>query len=161
MKSSEKTAYYGIFAGLAIIMGWVEMMIPVPIPVPGVKLGLANVIVVMAMYYFGNKTALGISIIRIIISGLLFSGFSGFLYSMAGAILSFTVMVIAKNILKFNIYSVSILGGICHNIGQIVVASLVVKTNLSIYMPILIISGIITGALIGIIAKNCLNHIKR
>lgn len=161
MKSSEKTAYYGIFAGLAIIMGWVEMMIPVPIPVPGVKLGLANVIVVMAMYYFGNKTALGISIIRIIISGLLFSGFSGFLYSMAGAILSFTVMVIAKNILKFNIYSVSILGGICHNIGQIVVASLVVKTNLSIYMPILIISGIITGALIGIIAKNCLIHIKR
>ena len=161
MKSSEKTAYYGIFAGLAIIMGWVEMMIPIPIPVPGVKLGLANVIVVMAMYYFGNKTALGISIIRIIISGLLFSGFSGFLYSMAGAILSFTVMVIAKNIFKFNIYSVSILGGICHNIGQIVVASLVVKTNLSIYMPILIISGIITGALIGIIAKNCLTHIKR
>ena len=161
MKSSEKTAYYGIFAGLAIIMGWVEMMIPIPIPVPGVKLGLANVIVVMAMYYFGNKTALGISIIRIIISGLLFSGFSGFLYSMAGAILSFTVMVIAKNIFKFNIYSVSILGGICHNIGQIVVARLVVKTNLSIYMPILIISGIITGALIGIIAKNCLNHIKR
>lgn len=161
MKSSEKTAYYGIFAGLAIIMGWVEMMIPIPIPVPGVKLGLANVIVVMAMYYFGNKTAFGISIIRIIISGLLFSGFSGFLYSMAGAILSFTVMVIAKNIFKFNIYSVSILGGICHNIGQIVVASLVVKTNLSIYMPILIISGIITGALIGIIAKNCLNHIKR
>ena len=79
MNSSQKTAYYGIFAALAIIMGWVEMMIPLPIPVPGVKIGLANVIVVMSMYYFDNKTALGISFIRIVISGLLFSGFSGFL----------------------------------------------------------------------------------
>lgn len=161
MNSSQKTAYYGIFAALAIIMGWVEMMIPLPIPVPGVKIGLANVIVVMSMYYFDNKTALGISFIRIVISGLLFSGFSGFLYSVAGAILSFIIMVLAKDIIKFNIYSVSILGGICHNIGQIVIASIVVKTNLSIYMPILIISGLITGTLIGIIAKNCLTYIKR
>ena len=161
MNSSTKVAYYGLFASLAIIMGWVEMMVPIPIPVPGVKLGLANVIIVMAMYFFGGKEALGISLIRIIISGILFSGFSGFLYSVSGAIFSFFVMLLAKDIFKFNIYSVSILGGICHNIGQFVVASLVVKTNLAIYMPILIISGLITGALIGIIAKNCLSYIKR
>ena len=90
----RKVAFYGIFAALAVLMGYVEAMVQIPIPVPGIKLGLANVIVVIAMYFMGNKTAIGVNIIRVIMSALLFNGFSGFLYSISGAFLSFVVLLL-------------------------------------------------------------------
>ena len=159
--NNRKIAYCGIFVSLAIILSWVELVIQLPIFIPGIKLGLANIVTLIVMYYFNTRIALIVSIIRIIVCGILFSGFSGFLYSLSGAILSITIMIISKDILKLSIYTVSILGGISHNIGQIFIASLVVKTNFSIYVPILIISGFITGILIGIIAKNIINIINK
>ena len=86
---SRKVAFYGIFAALAVLMGYVEMIVPSPVPIPGVKLGFANVIVLIALYFMGGKAALGINIIRVMISALLFNGFSGLLFSIAGAAVSY------------------------------------------------------------------------
>ena len=82
----RKIPYYGLFAALAILMGYVEFMIPVPVPIPGVKLGLANVIVIIMLYFMDAKSAFFVSLIRVLLSGLLFAGFAGMLYSMAGAL---------------------------------------------------------------------------
>ena len=159
---SKKVAYYGIFAALAVLMGYVEFVLQSPVPIQGVKLGLANVIVVIAMYFMGEKSALAISVVRVIMSSLLFGGFSGFLYSIAGALVSFGAMCIVKKIKVVSIIGVSIVGGIFHNIAQITVAALVLNTKgVFYYLPVLLISGVITGIIIGLISKYCLAHIEK
>lgn len=159
---SRKVAFYGIFAALAILMGYVEAILPSPVPIQGVKLGLANVIILIAMYFMGGKAALGINIIRVTISALLFNGFSGFLYSMAGAGASFIIMILAKKIKSSSIIGVSVLGGITHNIAQIGVAAAVLNTpGLMYYIPVLLISGTVMGVITGMVAKYCLIHIDK
>ena len=93
---SSKVAQYGLFAALAILMGYVEMLIPLPLLVPGMKLGLANVIIVIVLYHMDTKSAFFISLVRVLMSGLLFQGFAGLLYSLAGALLSLAVMALLK-----------------------------------------------------------------
>lgn len=159
---SKKIAYGGLFAALAILMGYLELLIPMPLLVPGMKLGLANVIIVIAMYFLDDKAAFFISLVRVVLSGLLFAGFAGLLYSLAGAIFSFAVMVLLKKAKGFSIIGVSILGGVFHNVGQIIVAALVVENvRLMYYLPVLLISGIVTGTVIGIVAKNALGYLNR
>lgn len=159
---SRKVAFYGIFAALAILMGYVEAMVHMPIPVPGIKLGLANVIVVIAMYFMGNKTAVGVNVIRVLMSALLFNGFTGFLYSISGALVSFIVMCLAKKLKGLSIIGVSVFGGVTHNIAQIAVAAAVLQTpGLMYYIPMLLIAGVITGVVIGVVAKYCLQHIEK
>lgn len=159
---SKKVAYYGLFAALAILMGYVEMLVPVPVPIPGVKLGLANVIIIIMMYYMDTKSAFFVSLVRVVLSGLLFAGFAGLLYSLAGAMCSFAVMALLKKTEKFSIAGVSIAGGIFHNVGQIIVASLVVQNvKMAYYLPFLLVSGVVTGLLIGIVAKTALGYLKR
>lgn len=159
---SRKVAFYGIFAALAVLMGYVEAMVPSPVPIPGVKLGLANVIVLIALYFMGTGSAIGVNVIRVIISALLFNGFSGFLFSIAGAALSMLVMYLAKKVRSSSVIGVSVLGGVAHNIGQIAVAAVVLQTpGLMYYLPTLLISGIVTGIVIGIVAKYCLSHIEK
>lgn len=159
---SKKVAFYGVFAALAILMGYVESLFPPPVPVQGVKLGLANVIVLITLYFMGAKAALGINVIRVVISALLFSGFSGFLYSIAGAGVSFIIMVLAKKIKSSGVIGVSVLGGVAHNIAQIGVAAAVLNTpGLFYYLPVLIISGVVMGVITGIAARYCLNHIEK
>ena len=149
----RKIPYYGLFAALAILMGYVEFMIPVPVPIPGVKLGLANVIVIIMLYFMDAKSAFFVSLIRVLLSGLLFAGFAGMLYSMAGALCSFAVMVLLQKTGKFSMIGVSVAGGIFHNVGQIIVAMLVLETKaLAYYLPILILSGLAAGILIGILS---------
>ena len=151
---SRKVAFYGIFAALAVLMGYVEMIVPSPVPIPGVKLGFANVIVLIALYFMGGKAALGINIIRVMISALLFNGFSGLLFSIAGAAVSYIVMVCVKKIKSA--------GGIAHNVAQIVVAAVILDTpGLMYYFPALLISGTVTGVVIGIISKYCLKNIEK
>ena len=149
----RKSPYYGLFAALAILMGYVEFMIPVPVPIPGVKLGLANVIVIIMLYFMDAKSAFFVSLIRVLLSGLLFAGFAGMLYSMAGALCSFAVMVLLQK---------TVAGGIFHNVGQIVVASLVVQNvRMAYYLPFLLVSGVVTGVLIGIVAQTALKHLSQ
>lgn len=158
----KKIPYYGLFAALAILMGYVEMLIPVPVPIPGVKLGLANVIIVIMMYFMDVKSAFFISLVRVILSGLLFAGFAGLLYSLSGAMFSFLVMALLKKTDKFSIVGVSIAGGVFHNVGQIIVAALAVENvKMVYYLPFLLVSGVVTGMLIGIVAKTALGYLKR
>ena len=142
-------------------MAYVEMMIPMPLVVPGVKLGLANAMILLVLYSMGSKAAVTISLVRILLSGLLFAGFAGFLYSLAGASLSLLVMVLCQKIKGFSIVGISVLGGIFHNIGQIVVASLVVQNmRLAYYLPILLVAGVITGFFVGVVTKITLPYLK-
>ena len=157
----KKIPYYGLFAALAILMGYVEMMFPMPIPIPGVKLGLANVVVIIMMYFMDVKGAFFISLIRVFLSGLLFAGFAGLLYSLAGAMLSFAVMALLKKTGKFSIIGVSLAGGVFHNVGQVAVAAMVVENvKMAYYLPFLLVSGVVTGIVIGIVAKTALVYLK-
>ena len=152
----RKIPYYGLFAALAILMGYVEFMIPVPVPIPGVKLGLANVIVIIMLYFMDAKSAFFVSLIRVLLSGLLFAGFAGMLYSMAGALCSFAVMVLLQKTGKFSIIGVSVAGGIFHNVGQ-----MVQNVRMAYYLPFLLVSGVVTGVLIGIVAQTALKHLSQ
>ena len=159
---SRKVAQYGLFAALAILMGYVEMLIPLPLLVPGMKLGLANVVIVVVLYYMNAKSAFFISFVRVLLSGLLFQGFAGLLYSLAGALLSFAVMTLLKKTGKCSSVRVSIAGGVFHNVGQIIVAALVVENmKMAYYLPFLLVSGVVTGCLIGVVARLCLRYLGR
>ena len=159
---SKKIAYGGLFSALAILMGYVELLVPLPIPVPGVKLGLANIIIILVLYVMGPKAAFFVSVIRVLLSGLLFAGFAGLLYSLSGALVSLAAMLLLYKTDKFSIIGISISGGIFHNIGQICVAALVVENmKLFYYLPILLVSGILTGAVIGMVAQTAMQYVNR
>lgn len=150
---SKKVAYFGTFIALAFIFSYIETLIPVIIPIQGVKLGLANIIIVISIYILKWKETCLLSIVRVILVSITFGNLYSLLYSIAGGILSLFAMIIAKKTERFSIVGVSIVGGVFHNIGQLLVAIVVVETiYLVYYIPILIVAGIITGALIGIIS---------
>jgi heptaprenyl diphosphate synthase component I len=159
---SSKVAQYGLFAALAILMGYVEMLIPLPLLVPGMKLGLANVIIVIALYHMDIKSAFFISLVRVLMSGLLFQGFAGLLYSLAGALLSLGVMALLKKTGKVSITGVSVMGGVFHNVGQIIVAAAVVENiKMAYYLPFLLVTGVVTGFVIGAVARLALGYLQR
>lgn len=151
----------GVFLALALILSYVESLIPFYFGIPGVKLGLANLIVVIMLYAVGAKEAFAISMLRILLSGFLFGNLFSILYSFAGGILSFLVMWLVKRTGKFHVMSVSICGGITHNIGQILIASVIVETySIFYYIPVLLIAGLITGMLIGVIAGEVSGRLR-
>ena len=158
--NTKKIAYCGLLTTVALLLSYIERMLAIPMIIPGMKLGLANITVLIALYLFDNKTAFCISILRILISGILFTGFASFLYSAAGAFLSFIVMSFFKK--RNTIITVSILGGISHNIGQIIIACIVVENiGLFYYMPFLIILGIITGFFTGVVGDRTICYLNR
>ena len=146
-------AFSAMFAALALIFSYVEALIPIPIPVPGVKLGVANLVIIIALYRMGFRRALSINCVRIALAGLLFSGIFGMIYSFAGGILSLIVMQLLKRTGLFSMVGVSMAGGVVHNLGQLVAACIVVSTpSLMSYFSILLFTGLIGGILIGILA---------
>lgn len=152
MNRTKKLAQFSLMVTLALILSYVESQIPALIAVPGVKLGLTNLVVLVTLYCIDRKSAIIINIIRIFLVGLLFGNGMSLLFSLAGGILSGLVMILLYSSGKFSILLVSIAGGIAHNIGQILVAMLVLQTNaIAWYLLILWFSGIISGALIGLI----------
>lgn len=157
---TKKLALMGLFTALAMIFGYVEAILPISVGIPGVKLGLANIVIVFALYRLKPSEAFFINIIRIILVNFMFGNLSVMLYSLSGGLLSFAVMVLLKKTDKFSIYGVSIAGGVFHNIGQLIVAMLVLETSSLIYYgPALFLSGLITGLVIGITAKEVLKRI--
>ena len=164
MKDSiaEKTAYFGMFVALAFIFSYVESLIPFSIGIPGVKLGLANVVVLTAIYALGTKEGFFISIARVVLAGFTFSNAFTMVYSLGGGILSWAAMSIFKESKKFSMIGVSIIGGVFHNIGQIIVAGILIKTrSLIYYLPVLMIVGALTGIVTGYLAKVLLKIYKR
>ncbi|MBQ8077758.1 MAG: Gx transporter family protein [Eubacterium sp.] len=138
---------------MAFTLSFLESLVPVNIGIPGVKLGLANSVVLMAMYLLGKKEAFAISMIRILLAGLLFSGAFSLIYSFAGGILSYFVMLAAMQSKKLSALGVSVLGASVHNVGQIVVAGVVMQTSRIVYyLPVLLISGAVTGVIVGILS---------
>ena len=160
--ASRKIALCAMLMALAMIFSYVETMIPINFGIPGVKLGLANLVIVAAIYLFGGKQAFLISIVRIFLSGFMFGNLASIMYSLAGGLLSLAVMLLLKKTDKLSILAVSVMGGICHNIGQLIVAMLVVENlKLIFYVPVLLISGFLTGLLIGIVCRVILPAVKR
>lgn len=158
---AKKLAHMSVFTAFAIILSYIEMLIPFNFGIPGVKLGLANLAVVLALYYLGTKEALFINVVRIIIVGLLFGNAFSILFSLSGGMISFVFMFICKKLKLFSIISVSAVGGVFHNVGQLIVAAFVVSTySIMYYVPILIITGLITGIVIGIVASIIKSKIK-
>ena len=150
---TKRIATAGLFAALAIIFGYIEFLIPINIALPGIKLGIANIVVLIAIYKLGWKWALSINIIRVLVSALLFGSVFSAIYSLSGAILSFFIMLALKKWDKFSILGVSMAGGVFHNLGQLLAACFVMQTaDVLYYYPVLLLSGLATGLIIGFLA---------
>ena len=157
----HKAAYFGVFTALALIFSYVETLIPIHFGIPGAKLGLANLVVVIVLYKAGWKDALLLSVTRIVLSGFLFGNLFGILYSLAGGLFSLGVMTIIKRRESFSMIGVSMAGGVTHNIGQLIVAMIVVETyQVGYYLPALMLAGLATGTLIGLVCREVLRRLK-
>ncbi|MFQ9637836.1 MAG: Gx transporter family protein [Eisenbergiella sp.] len=138
----KKTALLSMLLAFALILGYVEALIPLPFGMPGMKLGLPNLAVLLTMYRFGNKEALTVNGARVLLSGFLFGNFSAILYSLSGAVVSFLVMAGCKKFSCFSVTGVSVAGGTAHNCAQLLVAMLVVQTYRTVYyLPYLLAAG--------------------
>ena len=158
---SQKVAFLGIFTALAMILSYIETLIPSFVAIPGIKLGLANIAVIVILYKIGWKEAFAVSIIRVILSSLLFTTVLSMLYSLAGAILSLFAMILLKKI-KLSTITISVIGGVCHNIGQIAVAIFMTETaELVYYLPVLLITGTISGILIGLVGAITVKKMEK
>lgn len=151
----RKFIYLSLLVAVGLVLHFFENAIPVPFPVPGAKLGLANVIALIALTTYGTKESVFVSILRCILGALFAGSISSFLYSLSGAIASTIAMAITYKYFKniFSLIGVSIIGGVMHNIAQITVASLVVSNfGVFVYLPILMVIGLFTGSFIGLVA---------
>jgi heptaprenyl diphosphate synthase len=158
---TKKIATYGLLVALAFILSYIESLFPLPVPFPGIKLGLANLVVLTALYTMGVKEAFVLAIIRIILVGFTFGNPSTMLFSLAGGLLSWLFMSLMKKSKAFSMIGVSITGGISHNVGQIIVSIFVVENiNIIYYLPLLLISGVVTGIIIGILGAMIIKRIK-
>lgn len=156
----SKVAYFGVFTALALIFSYVETLIPINFGIPGVKLGLANLIIVVALYKMRLRETYLLSVVRVLLSGFIFGNYFSIIYSLAGGLLSLTVMALLKKKDGFSVMGISIAGGVFHNIGQLVVAMLVVETfSVAYYVPVLLIAGMVTGLIIGIVANEMLKRL--
>jgi heptaprenyl diphosphate synthase len=162
LRNTKKIGSISLFLALALILSYLESFIPVLIPVPGIKIGLPNLVIIMVLYLYDFKTGALINVMRVLIAGFMFGNAFSIIYGLSGAILSLAVMAIMKKTKKFSIITVSTAGGIFHNIGQIIIAALVMGSYyIFTYLPVLLIGGLVTGLLIGVIARELLPRLKK
>ena len=158
MKS--RVAYFGVFTALALIFSYIETLIPINFGIPGIKLGLANLIIVVALYKLELKEVYMLAVVRVLLSGFIFGNYFSIIYSLAGGLLSLTVMALLKRQEGFSVMGISMAGGVFHNVGQMIVAVLVVETfSISYYLPVLLIAGLITGLVIGVVGDGILKRL--
>lgn len=140
-----------MFVAVAMVLSFLESLIPLGIAVPGIKLGLANLATIVVMYKLGISDAVMVALVRVVLSSLLFGNMAVMVYSLAGAVCSLAVMSVCARIGFFGVMGVSILGGVSHNAGQLAAAALLAGSgNVFVYMPVLVISGTIAGVCIGV-----------
>lgn len=157
----NRAAYFGVFTALALIFSYIETLIPIQFGTPGIKLGLANLVVVIVLFKTGWKEALLLSVTRIVLAGFIFGSLFSIVYSLAGGVLSLGIMTLLARTGRFSVAGVSMAGGVSHNIGQLIVAMLAVETyQVGYYLPVLLIAGLITGAVIGAVAGEVLKRIR-
>lgn len=164
MRKTQKMTLISLLVAQGLVLHIVEGMLPVPFITPGAKLGLTNIITLISLYIFNFKDVFIIILLRIILSTLIGGSMSTFLYSIAGGILSFLAMYVMKKVGRDNvsIIGISIMGAVFHNIGQIIVAGLVIENAMIVaYLPILLIAAVGTGLFIGLTAKFLLPFLKK
>ena len=163
MKNTRKMVILSVLVSQALVLHVIERMIPVPIPVPGIKLGLANVISLFTIIIFGWKEAVLVVFLRTILGSFFGGGISSFLYSVTGGIISALAMAILYRYFRniFSIVAISVIGAVFHNIGQILVASMVVSnTNLFFYLPVLLVAAVVTGIFIGLTVQYTMKPLQ-
>lgn len=158
---TKRIAKLSMLLSISVVLGLIESFIPISGVIPGIKLGLANIVIIFAIYELSFKDALYISILRVILIGILRTGlFSiSFFFSLFGAIFSIIAMYLSKKYTSMSIVGVSVVGAIFHSIGQIMVACIFLSNiNVMYYLPILLISSIITGIIVGIISNKVVKY---
>ncbi len=158
--AAERAAMYGVLVALAMILSYIETLIPIPPGIPGAKPGLANLVVFAALYTMRPVDAFVISMVRILLVGMTFGNEFAMLYSFAGGGLSFLVMWLLRSKNLFSMTGVSIAGGIAHNTGQLIVAAIVLEsTAVFAYLPALLLAGSVMGAFIGLLGARVIKRI--
>ena len=154
MKNNKNVAFLGLCTALALILAYVEILLQPLVPsIPGIKMGLPNIVIIFLLYRKGLVPAASVSLVRIILINVLFGNVMAFLYSLAGAFLSLAVMLVLKKINFLSEVGVSVAGGVCHNIGQILMAMwLLETTELGYYLVVLTVTGCIAGIIVGLSA---------
>jgi heptaprenyl diphosphate synthase len=157
--NNRKLVTMALFITAAMMLSYIESLFPFFFGVPGMKLGLANLAVVMALYLYGWREALMVNVLRILLTGLLFGNMFSVLFSLSGALVSFICMLSARK-LGLSLYGVSMAGGVFHNAGQLLTAAFIVQTvEIGYYAPFLLAAGLVTGFLIGVLGKEMLRRI--
>ncbi len=161
MSYIKKSAFCGVMIALAMIFSYLESLVPVFVSVPGVKIGLPNIVIIYIIYKTGFKEAALVSLIRVFLTAMMFGSILSLAYSLAGAVLSLAVMYALKSSGRFGEIGVSVAGGVMHNVGQIIVAVLVTSTiQIGYYFPVLCISGIIAGVCVGIVSATVIRRVN-
>lgn len=162
MNRNKKLANMAMLVALAMIFSYVESLIPINFGVPGMKLGVANLVTVTGLYFLKTPEVLAVSVLRVLLTGFIFGNGMSIIYSLAGAVVSLLAMALVKKMDGISIVGVSIPGGVFHNIGQILVAMSVVENlKLIYYLPVLLVAGTVTGFVIGIVAGKILPVVKK
>lgn len=160
-KTGKLVATYGMLISLAFIFSYLEAIIPIPIPIPGVKLGLANLVTIVGLYTVGVKGTVAVSLIRIVLVGCTFGNLFSMVYGLAGGALSLILMIGFRKTNWFSQVGVSIIGGIGHNVGQLIVAALVTETGgVFYYLPFLMVAGVVAGGVIGLLGGLVTERIR-
>ncbi len=163
MKKTKKIAFLGLCTAVTLILAYLEALLP-PLwaAVPGIKMGLPNIMLIFLLYRFSLKEAAAVSLVRLFAAALLFGNVMTFAYSLAGAVLSLSVMALLKKIDRFSMVGVSLAGGVFHNLGQVLVAMLVLETaEIGYYMIILTLTGTMAGILVGLAGALILKYLKK
>lgn len=161
MKKTKRLVLLAMLTAVAMILSYVESLLP-SVGIPGVKMGLANIAVIFALFRFGWKEAAALSLVRVVLVSLLFGSVGAMLYSLAGAVLSLAVMALLRRIDRFSTVGISVAGGVAHNAGQILMAMLILQTKQLLgYLPVLAVSGIAGGMLTGLAAALLIRRIPK
>ena len=157
----KKVAFLGLSIALAMILSFVESQIPVFTTIPGMKVGLPNLVMVFLLYRVGWKETIVVSIIRVFLVALLFGNLQSLVFSIAGAALSLAGMILLKKLTQFSTVTVSVVGGVLHNVGQIIAACFWTGTRqIAYYLPVLLVSGVLAGVAIGLISGFLLKRLE-
>lgn len=157
----SNVALYGMFISVALVMSYIESLIPIAYPVMGMKIGLANIVILWVLYSIDIKAAALISILRVLLVGFMFGSLYSIMFGLSGAVLSLLVMFLLKKTGKFKVLGVSVAGGVAHNIGQIIAAMFILENaRLVYYLPFLIVGGVVAGIAVGILGGVLYKKVK-
>ena len=157
---SRSAARYGLLVALAMVLSWLESLLPLPAALPGMKLGLTNLVVLFALYRMGPRPAAAVSLARVLLVSMTFGNAYSLAYSLAGAAASLALMLLLKRAGTFSMLGVSVAGGVGHNLGQILVAAAVLGRGALWYLPALLVSGVLAGAAVGAAGAIVIKRIK-